>query len=362
VTIADAAREILAPEFRGHHWFLDWSALSGDGTDELLACQPGRIFMSSGTTGKPKACRRSAEQLIRELDATVALLSHRYDSIHATVNPGSLYGYVGTFIGARLGIPTTFDEWGAAGRPITGLRPLIFTVAASWRRLRPTVERVQCDFVTVVHAGSMLPPVALATVGERALLGRARVLDLFGTTETGVIGSRRALPEWETAWTVCPDTSLTFPALDDDGEARPTITGPRIVGSTPGADHSVRLDDWLAPSGDRAFGFRGRRERLVKPGGRRVDLDLLEAQVTALVPQFDIACVPRLDPELGEHVEVLVAGRAAAAVEAMASLRLAPPESLCFMPKWVTPVDYISKSAMGKVRRVLPRSNKVPAA
>jgi acyl-coenzyme A synthetase/AMP-(fatty) acid ligase len=363
VTVADAARKILAAEFREHHWAFDWSAIPHDDVCELLYHQGDRDFMSSGTTGKPKAIRRSAKQLIQELDATLALLSHRYDSIHVTVSPGSLYGYVGTFIGARLGLPTTCDEWGAAGRPITGVHPLVFTVAASWRRLRPAVESAQCNFLTVVHAGSILPPVALATVGERAVQGRAEVLDLFGTTETGVIGSRQALPERKTVWTLCADTTLTFPQLDDHGEARPTVTSPRTIGTaSPGAFPSIRLDDWLVPIGDRAFGFRGRRERLVKPGGRCVDLDRLEAQIMSVVPQFDIACLPRLDPDFGEHVEVLVAGHAAAADETMISLRSAPPESLSLLPKWVTPVDYIPKSAMGKVRRVLPRSNEASSA
>jgi acyl-coenzyme A synthetase/AMP-(fatty) acid ligase len=353
MNLVDHALKLLEPVGHGRHWTIDWSALPVCVAAELLAGQDDRTFMSSGTTGEPKALTRSAQMLVRELDATIAVIGRDNDWVHTTVNPRSMYGYMATYIGARLGVPTTFDEWGMTRQPISGTKPLIFTVPISWRSLRPRLDDTTSASVTIVHAGSTLPPASLSYAEHRSAIQDVHLIDLFGTTETGLIGIRRAHPEGDTTWTICTDTVLTYPKLDEEGEARPVVTSPRVAGgSDSGTVRSVRLDDWLMPATQGSFGFRGRRERLVKPGGRQVDLDLLEAQVSALVPEFEIACVPRIHPELGEDVELLIVAPVGSEIDILSRLRGAPAASLTFVPRWVNAVNDIPRSAMGKVRRV----------
>lgn len=361
----DEARAWLKPgsPFR-HDWAFDWSRLPRGVARELLDEQPARVFDTSGTSGQPKVCLRSGAQLALELEVTADLIPGVPDAVHATVNPASLYGFVGTFIGAHLGVITVFDEWGIRGTPLIGDRPLVFTVPASWRRLARALATARFEHITVVHAGATLPRGVLNAIENLGRDGRADLIDLFGATETGVIGSRQVFPVCEPVWMTVPDTQLVFPPVDDSGEARPTVTGPRVTppyGRT-GDPRSVLLDDWLVPTGPRSFGFAGRRERIVKPGGHAIDLDLLEEQIGALLPMLDTACVPVAHPELGEQVEVLVVGSPGIEVDVMRVLRRAAAHSLAFVPGSVKPVDYIPRSPMGKVRRVLSKQNAESAA
>lgn len=360
----DQARRVLELDRLGRHWAFDWSTVRDGVVHELLAEQHERTFTTSGSTGDPKAITRSADGLVRELDVTMATLDGKHDSVHATVHPSSLYGYVGACVGAGLGVPTTFDQWGAHRVPIVGSNPLVFVVPAAWRSVRTTLDEGTWTCATIVHAGSTLPPAVVAYASDPARRRSVEVLDLFGTTETGLIGVRRVHPQQEGAWTTCADTVLDFPVVDDDGEGRPVVTSPRVVDPAQPDASAVQLDDWLVPCSGRRFGFRGRRLRLVKPGGRRVDLDLLEAQISALFSELDIACQPRVHTELGEDVEVFVVGRAGTGVEleVLSRLRRAPVRSLTFVPRWVTAVDHIPRSAMGKPRRVLNHPNKETAA
>lgn len=359
----DRARLVLEPNNRLENaWELDWPSLAPGLAHSVLSRQPDRVFTTSGTSGKPKVWHRTGEQLALELEVTAHLLRGEPDVVHATVKPTSLFGYVGAFIGAHLGIPTVFDEWGAAGTSLKGVRPLVFAVPASWRRLARTLADARLDRITIVHAGSILPTGLVKTVSELGHGDRGEILDLFGTTETGVIGSRWAFPTGELVWASMPDTRLEFADVDENGEARPTVTSRRIA-RCHGESHagSVVLDDWLVPTSATTFGFKGRRERMVKPGGRAVDLDALEGQISTLVPGVDIACVPTEHPELGEHVEVLVAGPPDVA-EAVIALLRARGASLSFVPGSARSVDQIQRSPMGKVRRVLPQTKEDTAA
>ena len=360
MTLVDQARQALEPDRRERSWHFDWSALPDGVAAALLASQHERVFMTSGSTGEPKPISCSADMLIRELDSTKAILGAAHDWVHATVHPSSRYGSTGTCIAARYGIPVTFDVLGTTREQIRGTNPLIFTVPTSWRSLHAALQITKCESMTIVHAGCMLPPAVLDYAEAHSSICQVELLDFFGTTETGLIGVRRAYPDPEPAWTVCADTELVFPELDEQGESRPEVTSPRVAnGVGHAARASVELDDWLFPAGTDAFGFRGRRERLAKPGGKRVDLDQLEYQIGALLPEFhDIACRPRRHRELGEDIELLVDCSPRDAAEIAGLIRHHSAESLIHVPKWVTAIDLLPRSPMGKVRHsVLPVSD-----
>ena len=363
----ELASQVLDPSSEvGKQWTLDWSSLPAGQAEELLKNQPDRIFQTSGTSGQPKLWHRTGTQLALELEVTAGLLGGEHDGVYATVDRRTLYGYVGACLGAQLNIPTTFDELGNGGTPIPGKHPVIFTVAATWRRLRRilrnAVDSSSFERVSIVHAGSCLASNVPETLMSFRLGDCARILDFFGTTETGIIGSREALPDARPHWTIAADTRLTFGRLDENGEARPAVTSPRL-GRLEGERQSqeVILGDWLTPVDNRTFRFNGRRESFIKPGGRAVNLDRLESQISQILPDFDIACMPMAHPEYGEHVELLIVASRQNATQAMAMLRR-QARSLDLIPDSVRSVRHIPRSAMGKVRRVPLNIHKEVAA
>lgn len=124
------------------------------------------------------------------------------------------------------------------------------------------------------------------------------------------------------------------------------------LGST-GRDEIPRqeivLGDWITPIGPGQFRFDGRRERLAKPGGRPVNLDLLEAQIGALTGfRLSLACVPAFDPVGGEQVVLEVEGSQNLARDVEALLRTTA-DALPVRPR-VVAVRRIVRSPMGKPR------------
>lgn len=347
----DQARSALELHELGRRWAFDWSDISRDDREALLHAQRARIFETSGTTGAPKAVRRDPVKLMQELEVTAMVLGSGHDHVHATVDPRSLYGYVGVFIGAYLGVPVTFDQWGVTRQPVSGQNPLIFTVPATWRSFAAQASIGSNARVTVVHAGAMLP--AVVSDFARRSEASVRIVDLFGTTETGMIGSREVLAIKPAVWEVAPDVVMEFASIDEHGEGRPRVRGTRVAPAEGAAEGEGRiLDDWLVPAGQRRFGFNGRRERVAKPGGRRVDVDLLEAQISVLLPGIDTACVIREHHTLGESIELIAAVPEALVKGLERQLHSARVEQLSYVPNRVSAVKAIPRSAMGKVRRV----------
>ncbi|WP_171163403.1 AMP-binding protein [Streptomyces sp. I05A-00742] len=286
-----------------------WERLGRRSAAELVAdVLPDVVELcTSGSTGPAAPWRHSRRQLWSEAGMLADLVrADRPRAVLSFAPPAHLYGLIATaLLPAVLGLPVCY--WPRYGLPVPAIdadRWLV--VAIPWAfpvLLRDPSVLGRSEHVTVMHSTATLP----ATAGEFVSAtgpGRVRLVELFGSTETGAIAHR----EHTTApspWTLMDDVRFD----GDPADGRLGVSGPRLALTPEGRpmarwttdDHVQRLDD-------RSFHFHGRRHRLIKVNGRRIDLDLVEERLRAALPCADLTCVPVPDRLRGEHVELIVAG------------------------------------------------------
>jgi acyl-coenzyme A synthetase/AMP-(fatty) acid ligase len=301
----------------------------GAAADEL-------IFRTSGTTGEPVAWVRSQDQV----DAEVTLLAelcgaHDRDGVVCFAPPTHLYGHLmGVALPKRLGLPcrlvsvTAPVSWAFARlrRPLVAVLP---AALASLTRGLPALRRL--DDVVLVHGSAVLTPATSQLL--TALGGSARLVDLFGSTETGLVAYRRSP---DAAWTAAPDVELGA----DSRTGRLLVHSPRIARQPGGpARESVLTEDVVTLRRDQTFRWIGRSSRLIKVNGHRVYLDQVEAQLRAAVPGVTSRCEAGRDPLRGEWFRVLVEpGEAAPGQPSASEAAIEAVQRACLaLPAWQRP-------------------------
>jgi acyl-coenzyme A synthetase/AMP-(fatty) acid ligase len=263
-------------------------------------------FQTSGSTGEPLTWLRTADQLRAEAGMlTMLCVPPGLDGILTYAPVDHLYGHLfGRAMPELLGVPARRLE--LVDDPATALsgwrRAVVVAVPASFAQLARCLPALRAlDRLVVVHGGAALPPLAgrvMAALGERASL-----VELFGSTETGLVGHRGGLSR--AVWTLAPD--VTFASETQPGAIAPLrVRSPRIA-RRPGAERQRHheLDDVVRIDGERAFQWLGRRGRLLKVNGRRVNLELIETRLREAVPGVRLHCRPERDDLRGEWFTVV---------------------------------------------------------
>jgi acyl-coenzyme A synthetase/AMP-(fatty) acid ligase len=252
----------------------EFDMLIDDGFIESLAGEAAMVppidprcayveFFTSGSSGTPKRVKKSLAALEREvatLDriwggeigraATVATVSHQH-----------LYGFTFTLLWPL-----------AAGRPITCETHEI------WEELFARLTLAPVIVTSPAHLGRLsgIAPVALA-LRPRAIFSAGaplsftaardactvfgmRPTEIFGTTETGVIATRRRTSEHQ-PWQALPGIEVGA-----DPTGRLSVLSPFVDGN-----EWVETGDLIEPV-DGGFHARGRADRLVKIEGKRISL------------------------------------------------------------------------------------------
>ncbi|MFG3442557.1 long-chain fatty acid--CoA ligase [Nonomuraea sp. NPDC047897] len=333
-------------------WLVRWDAVAGKAEDLVMTALPPVVELStSGSTGAQRTWARTREQLWAEAGLLAGLLGpDRPEAVLSFAPPRHLYGLlVSVLVPARLGLPVWYrSQYGpmppedAARRWAVTAIPWTFSLLLQRRSWVRAAERV-----SVLHSTAMLP----ATAGELVVSAgadRLTVTEIFGSTETGGVATRRWAPG-NPPWELFPDVTFADPRAT--GEAPLTVRGPRLARSAGGDPLTTwQLDDHVEILDERRFRFAGRRSRLVNVNGRRLNLDELETSVRAALPCADLALVPVRDPVIGEHFDLLlVPGEAARA--GSFDVRAAFAET-GVRPRRLRLVDRIDRSETGKLRRL----------
>lgn len=332
-------------------WAHDTSNLSRDHRRALLREARPVHFTTSGSSGPPVAWERIGEQLLAEAEATAAALPNDLEAVITIVAPTSVYGHaLGVELGILLGLPTRRVSMRAA--PVgPGDHVLVVTTPIVWRRAGFLPITRPGQRTTFVHAGAVLPPVARARVDE---LSDAVLVEFYGATECGLIGFRRhgAGVDRATPWTAAADVRIQAGPLSSTAvagdEAPIVVTSPRVGRPVGGpVRDTVQLSDWIEALPRGTFRFEGRRDRICKPNGVAVDLDDLEDVLWSLASDhLDLACLPAVQHDQGEVIEVHVTGPDE---EIEAFRQLVRHHRVPGSPR-VVPVAAIDRSPMGKVR------------
>lgn len=132
-------------------------------------------------------------------------------------------------------------------------------------------------------------------------------MEILGSTEAGGIATRSWRGGDPPPWTLFPDVTWAARPGPDAGEVPLVVRSPRLAHRPGAARPEVwHTDDHVEPVDERTFRFAGRRNRLVKVNGRRINLDEVEQQLRPRLDTEDLAVVPVADPMIGEHLDLLL--------------------------------------------------------
>ncbi len=244
-------------------------------------------FFTSGSTGAPKRIDKQLGHLIAEAETISKLFAAQipgFRSVCGTVPHHHAYGLAFRLIWPLLAGLPFLDE--APEFPEQALSRLdagtvFVTSPAHLNRLDslsplPAVKHPAC----ILSAGAPLG--AAAASQARALLGCA-VTEIYGSTETGALASRRHGEPWRPL----PGVSVTS---DPSGLAEADAA--HIPGGGALLADGIRLSD----DADGGFDLLGRTDRIVKIEAKRVSLDEVEARLRALDEVADAVVIARGEP------------------------------------------------------------------
>jgi acyl-coenzyme A synthetase/AMP-(fatty) acid ligase len=308
---------------------------------EFPASRTAAIVFTSGSTGTPVAHRKSWGGLVRSVRAEAArlgLLDGRRHSIVATVPPQHMYGFESTVLialqsGASLSAAHPFYPADICLALATAARPcmLVTTPVHLKVLLASGLDIAPPDLVLTATAPM---PTQLALAAEARL--HAPLVEIYGSTETGQIASRRTTETTE--WTLFPGVTLS-------------ATQERVWASGGHIEHPTPMADELELLTAERFLLHGRTADLVNIAGKRSSLDYLNYQLNAIPGVIDGAFfVP--DDDESNNVTRLMAFAVAPSMTA-ATLLAALRERIdaIFIPRPLVLLAALPRNSTGKLPR-----------
>lgn len=305
---------------------------------EIPSGQIAAILYTSGSTGKPEPAVKHWGGLVsaaRTLGDMLGWKLPQNGCVIGAVAPQHMFGLETTVM-----LPL---QWGSAIRPERPLLP------ADLVNVLRTAETPSWLMVTPLHAESYVgAKISSAERGPAGIISstmplsrqtaitleqawKTPVWEIYGSTETGMIGLRRTAQTGN--WRLSSDLLLDFSGSDAMISGRAGMPG-------------QKLQDQLRPAGADGFMLLGRSSDLVKIGGKRAMLPQLNALLCSLPGVRDAVLVQ--PEEDGRLVALVVSdGRDAGSIRAELSRHLDP----AFLPRPVWLVDRLPRNSNGKLPR-----------
>ncbi|HEX7813969.1 AMP-binding protein [Dyella sp.] len=300
------------------------------------------INYTSGSTGIPKPNAKTWAQFHASTAGIVRMYRRQVGerfSVVATVPPQHMYGLEMSVL-----LPLLGDVAVHAGRPFFPLdvahalaqvpepRVLVTTPV----HLRAVVESGESlsPLAAIVSATAPMPP-ALAARAEQT--HGAPLLEIFGSTETCVIATRRAA--FDEAWSLYEGVSL-HPQPDGTQVQAPQLDSPMMLADI------VVLED-----GGRRFRLRGRHADMLEIAGKRASLGDLTRRVLA-IPGVHDGAVIQLDEADAIGVRRIAALVVAPGMDEHEILdQLRQSIDPVFLPRPLRMVDALPRNETGKLPR-----------
>jgi acyl-coenzyme A synthetase/AMP-(fatty) acid ligase len=310
---------------------------------QIDAQQVVASVFTSGSTGTPIPHKKTWGRLV----ACV-----RDGAQRLGIADGRSYAMLGTVPAQHMyGLETTILTCLQSSNALCAERPFYpADICASLARLpRPRVlVSTPIHLRTLLAADVDLPAVDLIVSATAALAPQlaldteqrfaARLVEVYGATETGQIATRRTVETNE--WQLLPGVRITVK------NGRAWAQGGHVEQATP-------MGDVLEITGDESFVLHGRTEDLVNIAGKRGSLGYLNHQLNAIPGVLDGAFFVREDePNSATRVTRLAALVVAPCLDATSLLeRLRERIDPAFLPRPLLFVERLPRSASGKLPR-----------
>ncbi|HSI44041.1 MAG TPA: AMP-binding protein [Methylotenera sp.] len=304
--------------------------------------QLAAIVFTSGSTGTPVPHRKSWGSLVRNVQAQAKRLkldSQTHYTVLGTIPPQHMYGFESTVLlpmqsGNALSSEQPFypADIAAALTKITGNRMLVSTPLHL--RLLLDAELALPELSLVLSATA---PLSTALANKTEMLLKAPLLEIYGSTETGQIATRRTTETEQ--WQLLPSVHLT--ARDE----RYWADGGHI-------ETSVPLNDVIELLDKDHFILQGRMQDIVNIAGKRSSIANLDYHLNSVAGVTDGAFFMP-DEQSHDHVTRLCACVVAPSLspaQILAELRTRIDP--VFLPRPLLFVESLPRNSTGK----LPRS------
>lgn len=310
---------------------------------------------TSGSSGAPRLCTKTAAQLFGEAETLASLFGEQAGAVRLSTVPafhlyGLLFGVLEPLVSGGVFVrETPFFAPAVAATLVRTSATVLVSVPAHLRALEVlTRESVGRRVPRVCSSGASLSRATAASLASS--LGWS-VTEIFGSTETGGIGYRETV---DSPYIPFPGVTVTTSrdgGTDGDGD---TGGGERLVLRSPftseGASVAVVTDDLVRIERDGRFFTLGRIGGVVKVAGKRVSLAEVEARLREVPGVEDVAVLAR---EAGgaraTRLAAIVAGRglSAAALRATLQMHFDP----VVVPRPIVLVHALPRDATGKLKR-----------
>lgn len=317
-----------------------WTAASaGEPADDDVPSIDARhialIGYTSGTTGDPQPHAKSWSSLVRAAAEFRERIGVRGgDAFVGAVPAQHMWGLEATVMlpmqsGGIIhaGSPLLPSDIAAALAQCTGRRWLVLTPL----HVRSCV-RAQMALPNLTAALTATSPLDAGLAQRFEQVCGAPAIEIYGATEAGVLATRR--PAQESAFTLMDGLSLS---ADADG----------LVVRSGHLDAEVRLRDRVEVAADGRFTLAGRDADLVKVGGKRASLAMLNRELIELDGVIDGAFVVLESGGLTPRLAALAVAPGRDSRELVAALR--ERIDAVFLPRPLRLVDAIPRDRLGKV-------------
>jgi acyl-CoA synthetase (AMP-forming)/AMP-acid ligase II len=303
--------------------------------------QLAAIVFTSGSTGTPLPYKKTWGKLSRCVRGGAPMLGLSEGKVHTligTVPAQHMYGFESTVLLALLTgnafcaeRPFYPADIGAAVAAAPRPRVLISTPVHLRALLNSGIELPAVELIVSATA-----PLAEDLAREVEMQFHTRLLEIYGSTETGQIATRRTAARL--TWRLWPDVRLT----SRDGQV--FAQGGHVEQMTP-------LCDVIELTGENEFLLHGRTADLVNIAGKRSSFGYLNAQLNAIPGVVDGAFfLPEAERSGGTGVSRLTAAVVAPDLSiAQLVEQLRQRIDPVFLPRPLLLVDRLPRNATGKL-------------